>query len=147
MEEKREGRVPPPFCPIKYTLKCGVWGVFLWLSRLRIQHCRCRGSGGCCGVGSIPGPGTSTCSGRGQKKWPWAPPQGKSKCSSALCDLLLVFRVDCGVPRHPGGKTGEGTGSGPETVPTPRPCAAKDGLSLWRVRGPSRTLKPRSRSL
>jgi len=32
-----------------------------WLSRLRIQHCHCCGSGDCCGMGSNPGLGTSTC--------------------------------------------------------------------------------------
>ena len=39
----------------------------LWLSRLRIQFCHCSGSGGCCGTGSSPGPGTFTCHGCGQK--------------------------------------------------------------------------------
>ena len=43
------------------------WGS-LWCSRSRIRHCHCFGSGDCCGVGSIPGPGTSMFCGRGQKK-------------------------------------------------------------------------------
>ena len=34
---------------------------------LRIQHCHCCGSGCCCGAGSIPDRGISTCWGRGQK--------------------------------------------------------------------------------
>ena len=34
----------------------------LWCSRLKIQHCHS------CGIGSIPGSGTSTCHGHGQKK-------------------------------------------------------------------------------
>ena len=37
-------------------------GVPWWLSRLRIWHCHC------CGLGSIPGPGTSACWGNSQKK-------------------------------------------------------------------------------
>ena len=45
-----------------------VSGVPLGHSRLRIWCCHCRGSGCCCGMGSIPGPGTSTCHGQGQKK-------------------------------------------------------------------------------
>uniref|UniRef100_A0A8D1NRS6 Epidermal growth factor receptor pathway substrate 15 n=1 Tax=Sus scrofa TaxID=9823 RepID=A0A8D1NRS6_PIG len=43
-------------------------GVPWWLSRLRIWHCHCGGSSHCCGVGLIPGPGTSACLGHGQKK-------------------------------------------------------------------------------
>ena len=44
------------------------WGAPRWLSRLRIQHCHCSGSGHCCGVGSIPGLGTFRCCGHDQKK-------------------------------------------------------------------------------
>ena len=36
-------------------------GLLLWCSRLRIRRCHC------CGVGSIPGLGTSACQGCGQK--------------------------------------------------------------------------------
>ena len=43
-------------------------GVPLWHSKLSIWCCHCRGSGHCCDVGSIPGPGTSTCPRCGQKK-------------------------------------------------------------------------------
>ena len=39
----------------------------LWSSGLRIWHCHCSSRGHCCGSGSIPGPGTSTCHGHGQK--------------------------------------------------------------------------------
>lgn len=31
------------------------------------QHCHCSGLGSCCVASSIPGPGTSTCQGHGQK--------------------------------------------------------------------------------
>ena len=34
---------------------------------LGIQHCHCCGSGYSCDVGSMPGPGTSTCQEHGQK--------------------------------------------------------------------------------
>ena len=44
------------------------FGVPWWYSRLRIQHWHYCGSGYCNGVGSIPGLGTSTCHGHGQKK-------------------------------------------------------------------------------
>lgn len=43
-------------------------GVFLWRSRLRIQHCHCSGLGRCGGAGLLPGLGTSVCRGCGQKK-------------------------------------------------------------------------------
>ena len=43
-------------------------GVSSWLSRLRIHHCHCCGSGYICGVGSIPRLGTSTCRGCSQKR-------------------------------------------------------------------------------
>ena len=36
-------------------------GVLLWHSQLSIWHCHCSGSGCCCGMGSIPCPGTFTC--------------------------------------------------------------------------------------
>ena len=48
---------------------------FPWVPWLRLGHCHCRGSGYCCGAGSIPGPGTFTCSGGGQK-----PNKQKSTC-------------------------------------------------------------------
>ena len=35
-------------------------GARSWCSGLRIHHCHCSGSGRCCGVGLIPGPGTAT---------------------------------------------------------------------------------------
>ena len=45
-----------------------IWRIPLWLSKLRIQCYHCCGSDYSCGVGSIPGPGTSTCCGYSQKK-------------------------------------------------------------------------------
>ena len=42
--------------------------VSLWLSRLRIWHCHCYGSGYSCGMCSIPGPGTFGFHGCSQKK-------------------------------------------------------------------------------
>ena len=43
-------------------------GVSLWHGWLRIRHFYCRGEGCCCGEGSIPGLGASTCHGPSQKK-------------------------------------------------------------------------------
>ena len=43
-------------------------GVLWWLRRLRIQHCHCYGLGCCYGVGSVPGPRTSSCCENGKKK-------------------------------------------------------------------------------
>ena len=40
----------------------------MWYSRLSIQHCYCSGSSCFYGIGSVPGPGTSTCFRCGQKK-------------------------------------------------------------------------------
>ena len=45
---------------------CG-FEVPLWHSGLRIQDYHYSSSGHCCGVGLIPGPGTSTCHGNSQK--------------------------------------------------------------------------------
>ena len=39
----------------------------LWHSRLRTWHCHCSSLGCCCGTGSSPGPGTSSCHGWDQK--------------------------------------------------------------------------------
>lgn len=49
------------YLPIQNVLR-----VSWWLSGLRIRHCHCSGSGCCCGVDLIPGPGTFICCGRGQ---------------------------------------------------------------------------------
>ena len=43
-------------------------GVPWWLRGLRIQHCHCSILGHCDGSGLIPGPGTSACFGRSQKR-------------------------------------------------------------------------------
>ena len=43
-------------------------GVFLWLSRFRIQCCLCSSSDHCCGMDLIPGLGTSVCCGCGKRK-------------------------------------------------------------------------------
>ena len=43
-------------------------GVPWWCCGLSIQCCHCSGSIYCCGAGLIPGLGTSTCHGLGQKK-------------------------------------------------------------------------------
>ena len=40
----------------------------LWHSGLRIWCCHCSTSGGCCGSGSVPGPGTSTSYSPGQRR-------------------------------------------------------------------------------
>ena len=59
------------FCSLVWSynyVKIKSLGVPLWHSWLRICHCRFSGSGHCCSTGSIPGPGTSTCGGRGQKE-------------------------------------------------------------------------------
>ena len=41
----------------------------LWLRGLKIQCCQCCASGYSCGMGSLSGPGTSTCYGHSQKKY------------------------------------------------------------------------------
>ena len=43
------------------------WRVLLWHSGLRIWHYHCSGLGCCCGADSVPGLGSFTCCGRGQK--------------------------------------------------------------------------------
>ena len=48
-------------------LKTEKTGVLLQLSGLRILHCHCSSLDCCCGLGLIPGPGTSTCHGCSQK--------------------------------------------------------------------------------
>jgi len=53
--------------PLKKKKKVIIGGPW-WLSRLRIQHCHCHGSGYFCGLGSVPGPETSICHGHSKKK-------------------------------------------------------------------------------
>ena len=62
-----------------------------WLSG--IQHCHCCGSGFSCGMGSIPGLGTSLCYGYGQK-----PNQTKTNCPESslnVKDQLLEPTLSC----------------------------------------------------
>ena len=66
------------------------FGVLLWLSWLRIHHCHCSSLGHGCGMGSIPGPGTSTCCKDGQKK-------KKKKTSSDFPLWLRSIRTPHGV--------------------------------------------------
>ena len=47
----------------KVNIKQFFVGILLQHGRLRIWYCHCRGSGCCCGAGSVPGPGTSICHG------------------------------------------------------------------------------------
>ena len=56
------------FCPLECWVADTILQVFMygkgvlwWLSKLRIQYYHCCSSSYCCGVGSIPGPGTSLC--------------------------------------------------------------------------------------
>ena len=51
-----------------WTTNIKIFLVLLWHSGLRIWHCQGNGLGYCCGVGLIPGPGTSTCHGCSQNK-------------------------------------------------------------------------------
>ena len=54
--------------PNRVSLKISTPRVLLWHSGLRIWHCHWCGSGRCWGIGLIPGLGTSTICGHGQKK-------------------------------------------------------------------------------
>ena len=49
--------------PIFWCTRVGIPGAPLWHGGLKIW-CHCSGSGRCCSLGSIPGPGISTCCGR-----------------------------------------------------------------------------------
>ena len=57
--------------PQLFNQKLTVDGVLLWLSRLRIQHCRCCDFGYCGGGDSVPDPGTSACCKCGPPKKSW----------------------------------------------------------------------------
>ena len=50
------------------NMKNCAWGVPVWVSGLRIQHCQCNGPVCCCGMGSITDLGTSTCRRHNLKK-------------------------------------------------------------------------------
>ena len=55
------------------------WVIILWHRSLRIQHCHCNGSGHCCGMGLIPGLGTSICHGQAKKKKKERKKEGKKE--------------------------------------------------------------------
>ena len=57
-----------------------------WLRGLRIWHCHCYGLGHCCGVGSIPGLGTSACHGCGQNK-------NKKRYSQSVNPILIYITI------------------------------------------------------
>ena len=52
--------------PLFFSKQSG-HGVLLWHNRLHIRCCHCSGLSHCCGAGSDPGWGTSTCCGYSQK--------------------------------------------------------------------------------
>ena len=52
--------------PVLVQLQTNGHGVLLWCSGLRIYNCHCSHSSHCCGAGSVPGLGTSTCHRHGQ---------------------------------------------------------------------------------
>ena len=64
----KEKRIDPLGCAQLWIPEQNAMGIPWWLSRLRTQCCYCCGSGCCCGVGLIPGPGTSLCCRCIQKK-------------------------------------------------------------------------------
>ena len=71
-------------CPITSQYKCRL-GVPLWCSRLRIWHCHRSG------LGSVPGPGTSTCCRCGQEK-------EKKKCyqhssQTPIFKIIFLFLI------------------------------------------------------
>ena len=63
----------------------------LWLSGLRIQHCHCNGLGYCCGMGLIPGLGTSACPRYGQKKSPKLEIHSGTKVSHKDINSILSY--------------------------------------------------------
>ena len=80
-----------PICTSSF-FKCLTFGVPLWCSGLRIQHCHCSGSGHCCDLGLIPGLGTSTCHRCGQRNCSLNFfPSSKEVISSKRSNLSLRF--------------------------------------------------------
>ena len=71
-------------CPLVFK---SLDGFPLWYSRLRAWHYYCSGLGFCCGVGSVPGPGTFTCCRhrRKKKKKVWI--MGKPAPTPTLTDI------------------------------------------------------------
>ena len=70
---------------------------------LRIWHCHCSSSGHCCGVGSIPGLGTSTCCGHSQKQTSRAPCHLQFRDIQTLCPWVfsLIFKSRVPSPTLP----------------------------------------------
>ena len=66
-----------------------IYGVPLWLGGLKIWCCHSCGSGYSCGIGSIPGPGTSACSRQGQKKQKQTNKKTESLCCTPETNAIL----------------------------------------------------------
>ena len=61
-QETEQPKLQPAWIPLSlWTQKFLERGVPRWHRKFRIQHCHCSGSGHCCGMGSVPGPGISAC--------------------------------------------------------------------------------------
>lgn len=65
------------------------WGIPLWQSRFKIQHCHCSSPGSCCGKALIPGSRTSLCYGHAP------PPFLLNKLAHCLQNIKLL----CKFPR------------------------------------------------
>ena len=99
----------------------------LWLSGLRIQHCHWSSLGRCCGAGSIPAPGTSTCHGHGQKK---KEPRGRERLNQQRESAAGQGRVGSGSPWAMGGMSRGGERKGGPASGTLEHCFMFLSLSL-----------------
>ena len=82
---------------ININLKIEFGSVLLWLSGLRIWHCHCCGSDYSCGMGLIPGPGTSPCHRRLSKKIKMNFENSKQKPRNRgfIYKVAQVFNIFC----------------------------------------------------
>ena len=85
--------------PVKLSLRylcenCGL-RVPSCLTTLRIQHCHCCDLGQCCGLASIPGPGTPTCHRQAKKKKKKLGLKSLSPYNSSILDSRIRSRF-CG---------------------------------------------------
>ena len=88
--------IPVEFFLLHVCSCCWFWttesnrGVPLWHSGSKTQHSHCGGSGCCCGMGSIPGLGTSLCLRCSQKK---KKGKKKSKLHGSTYKLMWKHRA------------------------------------------------------
>ena len=78
---------------ISVSYRNEMFGISMWLRKLRIWYCHCCDLGFCCGVVSIPSPGTSTCFGYSQQKRKKEKEKSENICFRMITWIIIYSKI------------------------------------------------------